>query len=44
MPGDTLTIEGWKLEKPGQAAITVTVKESGVKAISNCLFEYKSSH
>ena len=41
MPGDTLTVEGWPLEAPGTAAITVTVKESGQKAIANALFEYK---
>ncbi len=40
MPGDTLLVEGWKLE-PGKAAITVTVKESGDKAIANCLFEHR---
>lgn len=39
MPGDTLMVEGWKLE-PGKAAITVTVKETGIKAIANCVFEY----
>ncbi len=40
MPGDTLIVEGWPLEESGQAAITVTVKESGEKAISNALFEF----
>ncbi|MBN2340446.1 MAG: MaoC family protein [Deltaproteobacteria bacterium] len=39
MPGDTLVVEGFKLE-PGKAAVTVTVKETGVKAIANCVFEY----
>ena len=40
MPGDTLVVEGWPLEEPGKAAVTVTVKESGDKPIANCLFEY----
>jgi acyl dehydratase len=40
MPGDTLIVRGYKLETPGQAAITVTVKESGEEAISTALFEY----
>ena len=39
MPGDTLVVEGWKLET-GKAALTVTVKETGVKAIANCLLAY----
>ena len=39
MPGDTLVVEGYTLS-PGQAALTVTVKETGVKAIAGCLFEY----
>jgi acyl dehydratase len=41
MPGDTLIIEAWPLEAPGQAAVTVTVKETGEKAIANALFEYR---
>ncbi len=41
MPGDTLVVEGWPLEEPGRAALTVTVKESGEKAIANALFEYR---
>jgi acyl dehydratase len=40
MPGDTLIVRGYALEQPGQAAITVTVKETGIDAIANCLFEY----
>lgn len=40
MPGDTLVVEGWTLEEPGRAAITVTIKESQEKAIANALFEY----
>ena len=40
MPGDTLVVRGYKLEQAGQAAITVTVKETGVEAIANGLFEY----
>ena len=40
MPGNTLIIRGWKLEEPGTAAVTVTVKETGDKAITNALFEY----
>ncbi|MET0389198.1 MAG: MaoC/PaaZ C-terminal domain-containing protein [Polyangiales bacterium] len=40
MPGDTLVVRGYKLETPGQAAITVTIKESGEEAITNALFEY----
>ena len=41
MPGDTLVVEAWPLEDPGQAAVTVTVKETGEKAIANALFEYQ---
>jgi acyl dehydratase len=40
MPGDTLVVRGYKLETPGQAAVTVTIKETGVEAIANGLFEY----
>ncbi len=40
MPGDTLVVRGYPLEQPGQAAITLTVKETGVEAIANALFEY----
>jgi acyl dehydratase len=40
MPGDTLVVRGYDLEHAGQAAITVTVKESGDVAIANALFEY----
>jgi acyl dehydratase len=40
MPGDTLIVRGYKLETPGQAAITVTIKESGEEAITNGLFEF----
>jgi acyl dehydratase len=40
MPGDTLTVEGWPLDTPGEAALTVTVKETGQKAIANALFQY----
>ena len=40
MPGDTLIVRGYKLETPGQAAVTVTVKETGEDAIANGLFEY----
>jgi len=39
-PGDTLIVRGYRLETPGQAAVTVTVKESGEEAITNGLFEY----
>ncbi|MBN2529297.1 MAG: MaoC family protein [Deltaproteobacteria bacterium] len=39
MPKDTLVVEGWKLDA-GKAALTVTVKETGVKAIANCVLEY----
>jgi acyl dehydratase len=39
LPGDTLVVEGWRLDEPGRAALTVTVKESGEVAIANCLFE-----
>ncbi len=42
MPGDTLVVEGWPLEEPGKAAVTVTVKESGDKSIANCVFEYRT--
>lgn len=41
MPGDTLVVRGYKLETPGQAAVTVTVKETGEEAIANGLFEYQ---
>jgi acyl dehydratase len=41
MPGDTLIVRGYKLETPGQAAVTVTVKERGEDAIANGLFEYE---
>jgi acyl dehydratase len=40
MPGDTLIVRGYKLDAPGSAAVTVTVKESGEEAIANGLFEY----
>jgi acyl dehydratase len=40
MPGDTLIVEGYLLDEPGKAAFTVTVEESGDKAIANGLFEY----
>ncbi len=40
MPGATLIVPGYKLETPGQAAVTVTVKETGEDAIANGLFEY----
>ena len=39
-PGDTLIVRGYRLDTPGHAAITVTVKESGEEAIANGLFEY----
>jgi hypothetical protein len=35
-----LIVRGYKLETPGHAAITVTIKESGEEAIANALFEY----
>jgi acyl dehydratase len=40
LPGETLIVEAWPLDEPGQAAVTVTVKETGQKAIANALFEY----
>ncbi|MEY4578183.1 MAG: hypothetical protein RL701_2886 [Pseudomonadota bacterium] len=40
MPGDTLVVRGYRLDTAGQAAVTVTVKETGVEAIANALFEY----
>jgi acyl dehydratase len=40
MPGDTLIVRGYRLETPGTAAVTVTVKESGEEAIANGLFEF----
>ena len=40
MPGDTLVVRGYRLEEPGQAAITVSMKESGEDAIASALFEY----
>jgi acyl dehydratase len=42
MPGDTLIVRGYLLESPGQAAVTVTIKESGEEAIANGLFEFAS--
>ncbi len=39
MPGDTLIVRGYKLEEAGQAAVTVSVKESGEDAIANAVFE-----
>ena len=42
MPGDTLVVEGFKLDTEGQAAITVSVKETGQQAIASALFDYKS--
>lgn len=41
MPGDTLIVRGYTLDEPGQAALTVTVAESGEQAIANSLFEYR---
>ena len=40
MPGDTLIVRGYRLPEAGQAAITVTVAQSGEQAIANALFEY----
>jgi len=40
MPGDTLLVRGYALERPGHAAITVTVEQTGEQAIANALFEY----
>jgi acyl dehydratase len=42
MPGDTLIVRGYRLEEPGQAAVTVSVKESGEDAIANGLFEFSA--
>ncbi|MBW2275901.1 MAG: MaoC family dehydratase N-terminal domain-containing protein [Deltaproteobacteria bacterium] len=42
MPGDTLVVQGFALDEPGRAAVTVTVKESGDVAIANGVFEYES--
>lgn len=41
MPGDTLVVEGYALDTPGHAAVTVTVKESGDKAIANAELVYQ---
>ena len=41
MPGDTLIVRGYRLDTPGQAALTVTVEENGEQAIANSLFEYR---
>jgi acyl dehydratase len=41
MPGDTLIVRGYRLEERGQAAVTVTIAQSGEQAIANALFEYK---
>ena len=40
MPGDTLVVRGYRLPEPGQAAITVTVAQTGEQAIANALFEF----
>jgi acyl dehydratase len=40
LPGDTLLVRGYKLSEPGQAAITVTVQESGAEVIANGLFAF----
>jgi acyl dehydratase len=40
MPGDTLLVRGYRLEQPGQAAVTVSIKENGEDAIANGLFEF----
>jgi acyl dehydratase len=40
MPGDTLVVEGFHLEQQGRAAVSVTVKETGQKAIVNSFFEF----
>ena len=42
MPGDTLVVRGYKLETEGQAAVTVSVKESGDVAIASSLFVHKT--
>jgi acyl dehydratase len=39
MPGDTLIVRGYELA-PGQAAITVTIRDGGEAAIGNALFEW----
>jgi acyl dehydratase len=41
LPGDTLVVEGWRLDEPGRAALTVRVKDRGEAAIASCLFEYR---
>lgn len=41
MPGDTLIVRGYRLEENGQAAVTVTVEQTGEQAIANSLFEYR---
>jgi acyl dehydratase len=41
MPGDTLVVEGYALDAPGRAAITVAVKETSEVAIANALFSYR---
>jgi acyl dehydratase len=40
MPGDTLIVRGYTLDEPGQAAVTVSVKESGEDAIASAIFHY----
>jgi acyl dehydratase len=40
LPGDTLIVQGYALDEPGRAALTVTVAQSGEVAITNCLFEF----
>lgn len=41
LPGDTLIVRGYALPEPGQAALTVTIEESGEQPIGSALFKYK---
>jgi acyl dehydratase len=38
-PGDTLRVRGYRLNEPGQVAVTVSVPESGTEVIANALLE-----
>lgn len=41
LPGDTLVVRGYALPEPGQAAVTVTIAETGVEPISSARFVFR---
>lgn len=43
LPGDALVVRGYPLASPGEAAITVSVRDSGAEAIAHALFEYDAA-